>query len=102
MDIETVMKFITPPVCSQWQISVRAPKANPTGADELCRQFPTGGGRKAAAGFNQLPEDQIEAFIAAFQRQYEAEARASAVLPAPTLLLDQQPSMAPKVSGANS
>lgn len=55
-------------------ISVRAPKTNPAGADELCRQFPTGGGRKAAAGINQLPAGQLEAFIAAFQRQYEAKA----------------------------
>ncbi len=31
-------------------VSVRAPLANRTGADEICRQFPTGGGRKAAAG----------------------------------------------------
>ncbi len=55
-------------------VSVRAPKARPTGADELCRQFPTGGGRKAAAGINQLPEDRLETFIAAFQQQYVAEA----------------------------
>jgi len=31
-------------------VSVRAPLDHRTGADELCRQFETGGGRKAAAG----------------------------------------------------
>lgn len=36
-------------------VSVRAPLNNKTGADELCRQFETGGGRKAAAGINKLP-----------------------------------------------
>ncbi len=47
-------------------VSVRAPLSNKTGADELCRQFETGGGRKAAAGINKLPADQLEAFKQAF------------------------------------
>ncbi len=47
-------------------VSVRAPLENKTGADELCRQFPTGGGRKAAAGINHLPSGQLDAFIDAF------------------------------------
>lgn len=51
-------------------VSVRAPRSNPVGADLLCRQFATGGGRKAAAGINKLPEDQLEPFIAAFRQQF--------------------------------
>jgi len=47
-------------------VSVRAPIENKTGADELCRQFPSGGGRKAAAGINKLPEDQRAVFLQAF------------------------------------
>ncbi|MBB3046765.1 hypothetical protein FHR99_001001 [Litorivivens lipolytica] len=47
-------------------ISVRAPLNNKTGADELCRQFPTGGGRAAAAGVNDLPADQLSQFIGQF------------------------------------
>ena len=47
-------------------VSVRAPIENKTGADELCRLFPTGGGRKAAAGINKLPADQKTAFLDAF------------------------------------
>lgn len=47
-------------------ISVRAPLSNKTGADELCRQFPTGGGRAAAAGVNDLPADQLSQFIDQF------------------------------------
>ena len=51
-------------------VSVRAPVTRPEGADVLCRQFATGGGRKAAAGINQLPEADydrfVERFIAAF------------------------------------
>src|SRR5512143_2983572 len=37
-------------------VSVRAPLATKSGADELCSRFETGGGRKGAAGINHLPE----------------------------------------------
>ena len=47
-------------------VSVRAPLNNKNGADELCRQFETGGGRKAAAGINHLPLEDYERFTAAF------------------------------------
>jgi single-stranded DNA-specific DHH superfamily exonuclease len=47
-------------------VSVRAPLSNKSGADELCKRFETGGGRKAAAGINVLPEDRIPDFVAAF------------------------------------
>jgi len=43
-------------------VSVRAPLNNKTGADELCRQFESGGGRKAAAGINKLPAADYELF----------------------------------------
>jgi hypothetical protein len=51
-------------------VSVRAPLSRPNGADALCRQFETGGGRKAAAGINRLPSDQLDWFIAAFQAAF--------------------------------
>jgi len=54
-----------------YRISVRAPLINKTGADELCMQFPTGGGRKAAAGINALPVGMLGAFKDAFKRQYK-------------------------------
>lgn len=47
-------------------VSVRAPLKNKTGADELCRQFNSGGGRKAAAGINNLPQADYEKFKTAF------------------------------------
>ncbi|MFP5409367.1 MAG: acetyltransferase [Gammaproteobacteria bacterium] len=47
-------------------VSVRAPLAAKSGADELCSQFETGGGRKAAAGINHLPESELGRFIARF------------------------------------
>lgn len=43
-------------------VSVRAPLTCPVGADQLCRQFETGGGRKAAAGINHLPDADYPRF----------------------------------------
>jgi hypothetical protein len=51
-------------------VSVRAPLDDPQGADALCRQFPTGGGRAAAAGINALPAHQLGAFIDALEASY--------------------------------
>jgi hypothetical protein len=45
-----------------YTVSVRAPQVAPTGADALCREFRTGGGRAAAAGINHLPKEQLADF----------------------------------------
>ncbi|MDH5545600.1 MAG: DHH family phosphoesterase [Gammaproteobacteria bacterium] len=47
-------------------VSVRAPLSTRTGADELCRQFPSGGGRQAAAGINDLAVSAFDEFKQAF------------------------------------
>ncbi len=47
-------------------VSVRAPRNRKSGADVLCRQFPSGGGRAAAAGINDLPSAQLEVFARTF------------------------------------
>ncbi len=52
-----------------YQVSVRAPLSKKIGADGLCATF-FGGGRKAAAGINHLPYEQLNNFVAAFQAQY--------------------------------
>lgn len=54
-----------------YRISVRAPLSKKAGADELCRSFPSGGGRKAAAGINLLPDEQYTAFVDAFRAAYQ-------------------------------
>jgi len=51
-------------------VSVRAPVARPQGADQLCRRFPTGGGRTGAAGINHLPEADYDAFVEAFRAAF--------------------------------
>lgn len=50
-----------------FMVSVRAPLLRKEGADRLCREFPTGGGRTAAAGINALPEEMLEQFICKFK-----------------------------------
>ncbi len=55
---------------NDYQISVRAPLNNKSKADELCASFPTGGGRKAAAGINHLPINKLSAFITKFKEVY--------------------------------
>lgn len=54
-----------------YQVSVRAPLNNRQGADELCSAFPTGGGRKGAAGINHLPVEDYARFVAAMQQMYQ-------------------------------
>lgn len=55
---------------SAYQVSVRAPQINKTGAGALCSQFESGGGREGAAGINKLPLVDKERFIDAFVQQY--------------------------------
>ena len=54
-----------------YRISVRAPLNTKEGADTLCRSFPTGGGRKAAAGINHLPDDLYPLFVDKFRNTYK-------------------------------
>ncbi|MDR4514991.1 DHH family phosphoesterase [Nitrosomonas sp.] len=52
-------------VCS---VNIRVPLNRKTSpADQLAREFATGGGRKSAAGINALPMSQVNRFIDAFK-----------------------------------
>jgi len=54
-------------------VSVRAPLARRTGADTLCRTFPSGGGRPAAAGINILPPQRLPEFLNLFFETFKQE-----------------------------
>lgn len=56
---------------NQYLVSIRAPLNRRTGADKLASLFSTGGGRKAAAGINALPAEQLSQFITSFHQQYQ-------------------------------
>lgn len=53
-------------------VSVRAPLSKQVGADQVCSRF-GGGGRKTAAGINNLETKELERFIELFDRQYSSE-----------------------------
>jgi hypothetical protein len=54
-----------------YTVSVRAPLNNKQGADSICVQFATGGGRAGAAGINQLPKERLSKFIEALSEYYQ-------------------------------
>lgn len=56
-----------------YRVSVRAPYNRKQGADELCRQFASGGGRKAAAGINQLAYNLLPQFLDQFNKAFDFE-----------------------------
>ena len=62
--------LLTPDGHGGYTVSVRAPIARPIGADALCRQFTSGGGRAGAAGINHLPADGLDAFRLRFERAF--------------------------------
>ncbi|WP_025638326.1 acetyltransferase [Vibrio parahaemolyticus] len=53
-----------------YAVSLRAPLNNKQGAVAVCGQFPTGGGREAAAGINALRKEDVNAFIDAVETYY--------------------------------
>jgi len=53
-------------------VSVRAPRGHPRGAAELCREYPTGGGRRDAAGIDDLPEAEVPGFIVRFESYFKS------------------------------
>lgn len=65
--------LLAPNAAGAYTVSVRAPKSRPEGADALCLRFPTGGGRKAAAGINRLPQERIGDFLSAFADHFSFE-----------------------------
>ena len=45
------------------RVSLRAPLSDRRDADSICKLFPTGGGRAAAAGINSLPPAMLDDFL---------------------------------------
>ena len=62
--------ILTPNSQGGYTVSVRAPQASASGADGLCRQFATGGGRAAAGGINDLPESELPQFVRKFDQAF--------------------------------
>ena len=62
--------MLSPNSAGGMQVSVRAPLERPAGAAALCLEYPTGGGREAAAGINHLPMNDVGAFAERFIRYF--------------------------------
>jgi hypothetical protein len=56
---------------ASYTVSLRAPLNNKQGAGDICAQFPTGGGRAAAAGINVLPKEHLTEFIKQVEVYYQ-------------------------------
>jgi len=63
---------LTPNSRGGYVVSVRAPRRHAKGAAELCREYPTGGGRQEAAGIDNLPEQELPGFILRFESYFES------------------------------
>jgi hypothetical protein len=70
--VQSAIAIVSPKTSGGYLVSVRVPREASLGADSFCRQFPTGGGRRAAAGINDLPAGQLETFAASFEDQFRA------------------------------
>jgi hypothetical protein len=64
------LALLTPNAAGGYTVSVRAPHARPKGADVLCKQFLSGGGRAAAGGINHLEAHQLDEFARRFYAEF--------------------------------
>lgn len=69
---DSALAVLTPKSGGGFVVSVRVPTGRPLGADDFCRTFDTGGGRKRAGGINHLPETDVERFVARFETAFGA------------------------------
>jgi hypothetical protein len=67
----SAVAIVSPKTGGGYLVSLRVPRDCSISAEEFCRQFPSGGGRRAAAGINHLPSEELETFAAAFERQFK-------------------------------
>jgi hypothetical protein len=72
----SAVAIVSPKTEGGFLVSVRVPKDFSVSAEAFCRRFPTGGGRKTAAGINHLPNEELESFTSAFEQQFRAETSA--------------------------
>jgi hypothetical protein len=68
----SAIAIISPKSNGNYLVSIRVPKDASTSAEAFCRQFPTGGGRRTAAGINDLPSADLGRFASLFEEQFRA------------------------------
>ncbi len=61
---------LTPSSRGGYSVSVRAPAAGGIFAADVCRRFPTGGGRREAGGIDRLEPRRLDEFLAVLEQSY--------------------------------
>lgn len=69
VNAEKAVAILTPHRRGGYTVSVRAPSSRPL-ADTICREFDSGGGRKTAAGINNLAETDTGRFARRFREAF--------------------------------
>jgi hypothetical protein len=69
----SAVAIVSPKTGGGYLVSVRVPRESSISAEAFCRTFPTGGGRRTAAGINHLPGEDLQKFADAFESQFRAE-----------------------------
>ena len=67
---ESAIAVLSPRGRGGFVVSVRVPARRSVSADEFCREFETGGGRKLAAGIDCLQETDVDRFVERFEARY--------------------------------
>ena len=67
---ECAIAILSPTVRGGFVVSVRVPAGRSVSADEFCREFETGGGRKLAAGIDRLQDSDVDSFVERFEARY--------------------------------
>jgi hypothetical protein len=70
---DSAIAIVSVKTSGDYLVSLRVPAESPVGADTFCRSFPTGGGRRTAAGINHLPASELERFLGDFEREFRAK-----------------------------
>jgi hypothetical protein len=68
----SAVAIVSPKKDGGYLVSIRVPSESKVSAEEFCRRFPTGGGRRTAAGINHLPGAELDGFALSFENQFRA------------------------------
>lgn len=71
---KNALSILIPKTQGGYVVSVRAPVDGKLGADEFCRKYKTGGGRKLAAGINHLDMADLDRFSDDFVQSFAGNA----------------------------
>jgi hypothetical protein len=67
---QNALSILIPKTQGGYVVSVRAPAYGRMGADDFCRKYKTGGGRKLAAGINHLDTADLDRFSDDFVQSF--------------------------------